>query len=100
MHARGRMNNQTIQSLNRETEDSIATTRAKHKLMRNLYSRIGGAAIGDQVVRWGQRQVDVKGNELGTNKPDVSYISTWGERVNIELDTDVNQSLAHSKKVN
>jgi hypothetical protein len=94
------MNNYTIQSVNRETEDSIATTRAKHKLMRNLYYGIGGTAIGDQVVRWGQRQVDVEGKRLGTNKPDASYISAQGERVNIELDTDVNQSLAHSKKVN
>jgi len=100
MIVRGRMNNHTIQSVHRETEDSIATTRAKHKLMRNLYSGIGGTAIGDQVVRWGQRQVDVEGKRLGTNKPDASYISAQGERVNIELDTDVNQSLAHSKRVN
>jgi hypothetical protein len=100
MIVRGGMNNHTIQSVNRETEDGIATTRAKHKLMRNLYSRIGDTATGDQVVRWGQRQVDRRGRVLGPNKPDASYISARGERVNIELDTDVQQSLRHSADLN
>jgi len=57
--------------------------------------------IGHRDIRIDQRQVDSKGNVVGNNRPDISFINKkTGERVNIEYDNRMSSRKNHEKSVN
>ena len=86
-----------------EAEDGLATTLVKSGIFQGLQAQgadLNQLRIGQHLVdAQGQRVVDGRGRPLDA-KPDISYVTPRGTRVNIELDTTASSALAHARHNN
>lgn len=63
-----------------------------------LFSISRNKQQGKQNIRKNQTQVDVNGNKVGSNRPDVQYDMN-GQHMNVEFDTKPENGLQHQQTI-
>ena len=60
---------------------------------------INSLPSGAQNIRKNQQQVDINGNPVGENRPDIQYDMN-GQHYNVEIDANYQNSIDHFMKIN